>query len=141
MSQQTLTSEDARRGKAPWSVEMFERFWAAPDPALVAAVLTDDVIGHWPWSEEPVRGADAYVQAIADVVRMLPGMHLEVAEHATNGEFTFVRWVLHATGANGPFTLSGIDRIRLRDGLVAENYIRFDTARLRALLTGENPTS
>jgi hypothetical protein len=34
--------------------------------------------------------------------------------------------------ADGPFELSGIDRVRTRDGLVAENWIAFNTAEFKA---------
>ena len=122
--------------KTGWSVEGFAKFWANPDPDLVAPLVTDDVVGYWPGEDEPVRGVAAYTQAIAEILELLPDMRLEVAEHATNGEFTFVRWIMHATGPIGPFTFTGIDRIRLRDGLVAENVIRFDTEHLRRLMVG-----
>lgn len=59
-------------------------------------------------------------------------MHMEVAEHARNGDFVFVRWILYATGKRGPFELSGMDRIRVRGGQVAENVIVFDTAAFEA---------
>jgi hypothetical protein len=32
--------------RVAWSVDMFERFWADPDPRLVPAALTDDVVGR-----------------------------------------------------------------------------------------------
>jgi hypothetical protein len=111
-----------------WSVKGFEAFWSTPDPALVPAVLTEDVVGHWPGRDEPVRGQEDYTRCIAAIVDALPGMRLEVAEHAEAGEFVFIRWIMHATGNHGPFELSGIDRVRVRDGLVAENFIIFDTA-------------
>jgi ketosteroid isomerase-like protein len=111
-----------------WSVEMFAQFWANPDPALVPAVLTEDVVGHWPGRDEPARGRDEYSACIAAIVEALPGMYMEVAEHARNGDFVFVRWILYATGKRGPFELTGMDRIRVRGGQVAENVIVFDTA-------------
>lgn len=111
-----------------WSVEMFEGFWANPDPALVPAVLTEDVVGHWPGREEPARGRDEYAACIAAIVEALPGMRLEVAEHAHKGDFHFIRWILHAGGEHGPFTLTGMDRVRTRGPQVAENVIVFDTA-------------
>jgi hypothetical protein len=51
-----------------------------------------------------------------------------VAEHAERGDVVFIRWVMHATGNHGPFELTGIDRVRTRDGKVAENIIVLDTA-------------
>ena len=40
---------------------------------------------------------------------------------------------MNATGRNAPFEFTGIDRIRVRDGLVAENFIRFEAAHLNRL--------
>ncbi len=116
-------------GRRAWSVETFERFWSNPDPAVVPGALTDDVVGYWSGREEPVRGKRAYTACIAALVEGLPGMHIAVAEHASNGEFTFIRWIMHATGVHGRFEFSGIDRVRTRDdGLVVENRIVCDTS-------------
>jgi ketosteroid isomerase-like protein len=115
-----------------WSVDRFARFWSNPDPALVPVALTEDVVGYWPGRDDPVQGRDDYTRCIADLVHSLPGMYLTVAEHAESGDFVFIRWVLHATGDDGPFELTGIDRVRTRDGQVAENVIVFDTATFEA---------
>src|SRR3954447_7493711 len=115
-----------------WSVETFEAFWSNPDPSVVPGALTEDVVGYWAGREEPVRGREAYTRCIAQIVEVLPGMRLEVAEQAENGEFTLIRWVMHATGRHGPFEFSGIDRVRTRGPLVAENRIVFDTAEFEA---------
>src|SRR4051812_37038659 len=117
-----------------FSVETFARFWADPDPALVPAAVTTDVVGYWPGAAEPARGPAEYTRRIAEVLDLLPDLHLEVAEHAENGPFVFVRWIARATGRDGEIEFSGIDRIRLRDGLVAENVIVFDTGRLTELV-------
>lgn len=44
-------------------------------------------------------------------------------EHATNGEFVFLRWSGRGTGPDGAFRAIGVNRVRLRDDLVAENLI------------------
>ena len=126
-------------GGIAWSVQHFAAFWAKPDPQLVHYAVTPDVTGYWPWSETPVRGADEYVQRIADMLALIPDLRLEVAEDASNGEFIFIRSIARGSGANGPLEMSGIDRIRLRDGKVAENIIRFDTARFQTLLGKKIP--
>jgi hypothetical protein len=69
-----------------------------------------------------------------DLLALLPDLRLEVPAHAVNGNTRFARWVMHATGANGPFQLDGVDCVRTRDGLVVENHINFDSARSRALV-------
>jgi hypothetical protein len=67
-------------------------------------------------------------------------MYITVAEHASNGELTFIRWIMHATGVHGPFEFSGIDRVSTRDdGLVAENRIVCDTSAFEALASRELP--
>jgi hypothetical protein len=59
-----------------------------------------------------------------------------VTEHAmsADGEFGFSRWVMHATCANGPFELDGMDHTRVRDGLVCENSVFFDSAQFREVV-------
>jgi hypothetical protein len=128
-------SADATKqiARTAWSVEGFRRFWAKPDAALVPAVLTNDVVGYWPGRAEPARGVVEYTAVIAELIRLLPNVRLEIAEHATNGDVVFVRWIMHATAKHGPMQMTGIDRIRLRDGLVAENLIRFDSEEFRRL--------
>nr|ART36979.1 D321 [uncultured bacterium] len=124
----------SRRFDPPgWSVERFAQFWANPSADDVPDLVTDDVVGWWPGADRPVRGVGAYTQALADLLELLPDIRLRVAEHASNGERVFVRWIMRATGRLGPFELTGIDRIRLRDGRVDENIIRFDSAHLRRL--------
>jgi hypothetical protein len=113
-------------------VDAFSAFWSDPDPALVPGALTADVVGHWPGREEPIRGRDAYTACIAALVEALPDVGVEAVEHASAGELTFVRWRMRATGEQGPFELGGIDRVRVRDGRVAENVIVFDTAAFEA---------
>jgi len=117
-----------------WSVDGFAEFWANPDASLVPPMVTPDIKGYWPWSDVPVEGVTDYVDLIAKVIAYVPEMRLTVAEHATNGDATFVRWIMHGRGVAGPFELCGIDRLILRDGLVAENVIRFDSGQLKALV-------
>jgi hypothetical protein len=124
-----IGQQDTQTARRAWSVDAFERFWSNPDPALVPRALADDVVGYWAGRAEPVRGKEAYTACIAALVEALPGVFVTAAEHASKGEFTFIRWVMHATGQHGPFEFSGIDRVRTDDdGLVAENRIVCDTA-------------
>jgi hypothetical protein len=87
-----------------------------------------------------VRGRDAYMNALEELLSLLPDLSLDVKEHtmSADSQFGFTRWVMHATGASGPFELDGMDRTRVRDGLVCENYVFFDTAQFEALVSGAN---
>jgi hypothetical protein len=70
---------------------------------------------------------------LENLMALLPDIRLEVAAGAMNGEHGFVRWIMHATGRNGPFQLDGADCITVRHGLVCENHINFDIATFREL--------
>ena len=113
-----------------WSVDSWRTFWADPsaERALVRAptVITDDVVGVWPHATRPVLGKQEYAQRIVALLSLVPDLHLDLMEHATNGEFVFLRWSGRGTGPDGVFQAIGVDRVRLRDGLVAENLILSD---------------
>jgi ketosteroid isomerase-like protein len=128
---------------AGWTTELFAEFWKAPDLTYIPSIITDDVVGHWPGGRI-VRGRDEYLKALEELLAALPDLSLDVKEQAMSedGEFGFTRWVMHATGANGPFELDGMDRTRVRDGLVCENYVFWDTAQFQALVgAGNAPTA
>jgi ketosteroid isomerase-like protein len=127
---------------AGWTTDLFAEFWAAPDLKYIPSIITDDVVGYWPGGRT-VRGAREYLQALEELLTLLPDLRLEVREHtmSADGEFGFSRWVMHATGADGPFELVGMDRTRVRDGRVCENYIFFDLAQFQELVGAEAATA
>ena len=118
-----------------WTPDLFADFWAEPDLKYLPSIITDDIVGYWPGGQL-VRGARDYVKALEDLLALLPDLRLEVPERAmtADGEYGFSRWIMHATGHNGRFEMVGADRTRLRDGLVCENYIFFDSAQFAQLV-------
>lgn len=110
------------------TVDLFARFWADPHPEALRGGVTDDVTVYYPGVAEPQRGPDAYVASVRRYLDLVPDLRLEVADYACNGDDTFVRWIARGTGVNGRFEFTGIDRIRTREGLVAENYVMYDSA-------------
>lgn len=114
------------RAEAGFSVAAFARFWAKPDMSQAGGALAPDVAGWWPGRAEPVRGREAYARPLADLLALVPDFRLEVAEHATEGNVIFIRWIAHGTLAGRPLSFDGVDRIKVRDGQVAENRIVCD---------------
>ena len=110
------------------TVENFASFWADPHPELLRGGVTDDVAVYYPGAREPQRGPDAYIANVQRYLQLVPDLRLEVLDYAYNGDVTFVRWVARGTGVNGRFEMPGIDCIRTRDGLLAENHVTYDSA-------------
>ena len=133
-----LTAQPTEQAPSP-TVQGFAHFWANPDLSMLTAALADDVVGHFPGDREPVRGREEYIARIGKFLDLVPSLRLTVAEHATNGDSTFIRWIARGTGAAGPFEFSGIDRIKVSDGLVIENVVVFDTALFEALVNASRP--
>jgi hypothetical protein len=127
---------DARSKQSQgWSVDTFAAFWAKPvaTPERIPPILARNIVGYWPGREEPIRGAAAYWQYIVDFVALVPDLHARVMEHAMNGEFTFIRWEMTATGPDGPIACTGCDRTQVRDGIVLENRIFCEHSIFRVL--------
>lgn len=105
----------------------FAAFWAAPDPALLPGLIAPDAIAYWPPGGRLSHGVAGYQKNITLALDAMPDLRLEIADHAVNGDLTFVRWIARATGPDGPIEFDGFDRIRVNgDGLVVENVIRTD---------------
>jgi SnoaL-like domain len=123
---------------AGWTTDLFAEFWATPDLRYIPSIITNDVVGYWPGGRT-VRGGEQYMDALKELLTLVPDLRLEVGEHAmsADGEFGFSRWVMHGTGARGPFELVGMDRTRVRDGLVCDNYVFFDLAQFEELVGGD----
>ena len=94
---------------------------------------TPDVEAVWPRIPGRLRGRCEYARRIVDLLALVPDLRLELGEHAAGGEFVFLRWSARGTGPDGPFEGIGTDRLRLRDGLVAESLIMSDLAVFAAL--------
>lgn len=123
--------EQQAAATSPWSPEThFAAFWSDPNPGGPNSRLAPDVIGRWP-NGATLRGIDQYNDYLRSVIALMPGVTLEVLEHAINDDLAFIRWRSHGTGLNGPFEMTGVDRLRFRDGRIVENMVFFDTVLFR----------
>ena len=128
-------SEHVSSGQgARWSVEQFARFWAAPDLSRPSKELAPDIEGWWPGRTQPLRGVAEYTRPLRKLLERVPDFRLEVAEHASNGDFIFIRWIAHGTDRGQPLQFTGVDRIRQKNGQVVENRIFCDHPLVRSLV-------
>ena len=115
-----------------FSAEMWAAFWAAPSESRIGDILADDIVGYWQGVPTPVRGRDAYVGKIVELVTAVPDLRLRLVDSATvDGEapgeqLVYLHYVGRGTGPDGPIAIRGLDRVRTRDGIVVENVIRYD---------------
>jgi hypothetical protein len=123
-----MTGPNSTTAEKPFTIDTFAEFWAAPELDPDDDNLAEDVVGYWPGRYGKVSGVEEYVGILAKLLAAVPDLTLAVAEHAESGEYIFVRWIATGTGPEGPFEFTGIDRIKVVNGKVKENYIRFDIA-------------
>ena len=112
-------------------VDRWAAFWNAPDPARVGGLAADDIELRYPGLPEPVRGVEAWRERVASIVGRFPDVRLTVTAYARVDDLCFVSWRGTATAREHPIAWEGIDRMRLRDGLVVDSLVAFDTAGLR----------
>ncbi|MFI5841939.1 nuclear transport factor 2 family protein [Catenuloplanes sp. NPDC051500] len=112
-------------------VDRWAAFWDAPDPARVDDLAAPGIELTYPGLPEPVRGIEAWRARVTSIVDRFPDVRLTVTAHATAGDLCFVSWRGTATAAGHPLTWEGIDRMRLKNGLVTDSLVAFDTAGLR----------
>jgi hypothetical protein len=106
-------------------------FWSSPDPARVGELAAPGIELRYPGLPEPLRGIEAWRERVAAVVGRFPDVRLAVTAYAMVDDLCFVSWRGTATAAGQPIAWEGIDRMRLRAGLVVDSLVAFDTAGLR----------
>ncbi|MGE2725796.1 nuclear transport factor 2 family protein [Mycolicibacterium pulveris] len=115
-----------------FSADMWAAFWAAPTASPIEDILAEDIIGYWQGDPAPVRGREAYVGKIAELVAAVPDLRLRLIDSATvpggapGEQLVFLHYTGQGTGPDGPLLIRGLDRVRTRDGIVVENVIRYD---------------
>jgi ketosteroid isomerase-like protein len=118
-----------------WSVEKYAAFWAAPDFSKPSDELAVDIEGFWPGLQAPLKGVAAYVRPLHELLRRIPDLRLEVADHAARGDTVFIRWIATGTEGGKPLRMEGVDCVRHRDGQVYENRIYCDHPLVHSLNT------
>ncbi len=109
-------------------------FLGRADLAVADEVIAQDVIVHTGLSPaEPIKGREAYKEVIAGFGDAFPVERMEIHEVLEAGpDRVLLRFTAHATHAKEYFGIAATGRavpmhethlIRLRDGLIIENYV------------------
>lgn len=114
-------------------------FWASPgDAGGVHDLVTDDVALHWPGTDEPLRGRDAYVGRLAAAVQLIPDLTLSVVDFAYRDGLLMLAWEGRGTIAGEPRRWPGVDRFRLHGNRSAETTVVFDTLAMLPAVPADN---
>ncbi|WP_438396059.1 nuclear transport factor 2 family protein [Caballeronia sp. DA-9] len=116
-----------------WSVEKYAAFWAAPDFSKPTNELAANIEGYWPGLDTPLKGVEAYVRPLHELLRRIPDFRLQVADHASRGDMVFIRWIATGTHGDTPLRFEGVDCVRHENGQVYENRIYCDHPLVHAL--------
>lgn len=106
-------------------VRRFADAWAAPSPDGFEALFCPDVRLVQPLLPE-ARGIPAASATLGRLFRMMPDAHGEVLASRGSGDEVFIELRLMGTFGGRPLHWDLVDRITLRDGLIAERVSYFD---------------
>ena len=106
----------------------------AHDIDAFRAIWADDVTERFP--DGSVTGKDALGAYMQELFAALPDVRMEIVAMAEAGTDVFVQWKLTGTHTGAAFqginttgkslALDGFDRITVRDGRMASNFVVFD---------------
>lgn len=106
----------------------------AHDIDAFRAVWADDVVERFP--DGSVTGKEALAAYMQELFAALPDARMELVSVAEAGQEVFIQWKLTGTHTGAAFqgiattgkslALDGFDRITVRDGRMASNFVVFD---------------
>ncbi len=109
-------------------VRAFTEAWAAPAVERFVALLAPDVRLLQPVTPTIV-GREAARREFRRLLRWLPDIHGVVDEWSVAGNTALIAWRLRFTLGGASFELRIVDRLVVRDGLIAEREAYFDSLR------------
>ena len=106
-------------------VERFRRFWSAPDPAALDALLHEHARLVQPLLPE-VSSREAYAEAMRRLLAVMPDLRGHTRRWGPTEDGVLIEHTLTGTLAGKPLSWDLTDRITLRDGRVVERIAYFD---------------
>jgi len=106
-------------------VTRFEAFWAAPDPQILPALLTDDVRLVQPLSP-PTHGIDAAREAFRRLFAQFPDLRATVDRWQGDDTCVFIEFRLQGTLGKSRVEWPAVDRFTMRGDRASERVSYFD---------------
>jgi len=116
-------------------VTRFAAAWAGRDDEAFLALWHADGVLHYPLVDRPIAGNEigrlnkAMKEAAPDLVWQL-------LDWTARGDVLIVEWQSTRFFEGRRFDVRGVDKLRLKDGKIAEERVYMDTAPMRAMRSG-----
>lgn len=106
------------------------------NPAVIEETLADDVVVYGlPGVDGPVRGIDAYLEWVGDLLKAIPDAHVDIESLIAEGDTAAVHWIIGGTqkgelgdipATGEQFNVRALAFFRLEDGEIAEKWYTAD---------------
>lgn len=117
-------------------VTRFAAAWAARDGEAFLAMWHPHGLLHSPLYDRAVRGKE--FGRLTDLAReAAPDLVWQLLDWTSRGDVVVIEWQTTRLVAGRRLDTRGVDKFRLREGLIVEECVYTDTAPLRALRRGE----
>ncbi|GEM_PF-371721 len=115
-----------------------EAIWNRGDLDVADGLFSADYVNHGGLIPDLVRGPEAIKLSVALYRRAFPDLHLAIERLETEGETVVLEWIARGAPPWAPLaeqgeTLSGVTRLRVATGQIAESWMSWDTAVLQRL--------
>lgn len=125
------------------AVRFFDELHTAGDLDVAAELVAPGAFIHTP--DGTMRGPDGIAGLVTTLRTAFPDASFPIAEVAVAGDRVLVRWTMHGTheGTFGDIaptghavTMDGITILRVRDGMIVEDWAQYDRLGLLQQLEG-----
>lgn len=98
------------------------------DAERIAACVTEDFVNeHTSAVGHSLRGRAAYRERLPQFLGEMAGLHYEVEDLVVDGDRCALAYTMTAAWCGHPFSIRGMFRMRVRDGLIAHRVDYWDS--------------
>jgi len=105
-------------------VERFEKWWAAPDPALLGGLLAPDIVLRQPIVAHTTDLAGAQ-RSFTRILAAISDLRVTVHQWAAQGDVVIIEFTLAGTLGGRPFAWANVDRFTVNDEGLATERINY----------------
>ena len=117
-------------------VTRFAAAWSLRDAEAQMALWHPDGVLHYPMVSRPLAAKTELGPLVEIQVTTAPDFVWQLLDWAVRGDTIIVEFQVTRVLSGQRFDWRGVDKFRLKDGLITEEWVYMDTALIRALRAG-----